>query len=138
MLKLSKLIDYATIILICLDQYKTVVSSSTVASKTHIPEPTVAKILKMLTKASLTKSSRGPGSGYSLIRNLNEITLSTVVEVIEGPIKVVNCDNNVCRIESEECILYGKWEILNQRIKNVLDTFTLAELQKNSIKLKNK
>lgn len=135
MLKLSKLIDYATIIIISLDQYKTVVSSSTLAARTHIPEPTVAKILKMLTRASLIKSSRGPGSGYYLLNELSEISLATVVRIIEGPIKLVDCKKDDCRIENEECILYGKWEILNYQIKNVFETLTLADLKKSSARL---
>lgn len=129
MLKLSKLTDYATIILICLDQHKTVVSSSALALETRIPEPTVAKILKLLTKASLTKSSRGPGSGYYLLNALHEITIAKVITSIEGPIKLVNCHEDVCRIISDKCILYQKWEVLNYQIKKIFETLTLADLK---------
>ncbi len=134
MLKLSKLIDYATIILISLDQSRSVVSSSTLATNTGIPEPTVAKILKLLTKSSLTKSLRGPGSGYFLLNRLDEITLAKVITIIEGPIRIVDCDNETCRIENDKCTLYGKWSVLNDKIKTVFETLTLADLKKNSAK----
>lgn len=129
MLKLSKLTDYAAIILICLNQHKTVVSSTVLATETRIPEPTVAKILKLLTRSSLTKSSRGPGSGYYILDELHEITMARLINSIEGTIDLVDCDKATCRIISEECLLYGKWEVLNERIRQVFETLTLADLK---------
>lgn len=134
MLKLSKLTDYATILLIYLDQHKNVVSSSMLASETNIPEPTVAKILKMLTKASLTRSTRGARSGYSLIHTLQEITLAQVINSIEGPIRLVNCSEDGCRIIATHCCLEGKWNLINEQIKAIFETVTVADLKKQNNK----
>ncbi|CAI3930406.1 DNA-binding transcriptional regulator [Commensalibacter papalotli (ex Botero et al. 2024)] len=129
MLKISKLTDYATILLIHLSRFKKPTSSSVLATETGVPEPTVAKVLKMLTRASLVKSCRGAGSGYSLSFPLKEITLAQVVVAIEGPIDLVNCDKDNCRLIAEECELYGKWEAISFQLRNVFENITIADLQ---------
>lgn len=129
MLKISKLTDYATILLIHLSRHNKPISSSVIAVQTNLPEPTVAKVLKMLTRAALVKSSRGAGSGYSLVFALEEITLDQVVLAIEGPIDLVNCEHENCRVIAEKCELYGKWGGISLQVRNVFEKITLAELK---------
>ncbi|MDI2090399.1 RrF2 family transcriptional regulator [Commensalibacter oyaizuii] len=133
MLKLSKLTDYATILLIHLSQHQKTVSSSVLAVETGIPEPTVAKVLKMLTRSSLVKSCRGAGSGYFLEHSLAEITLEQVVRAIDGPIDLVNCDQESCRITTVECKLNGKWNIVSHQVRRVFETITIADLKNKHV-----
>lgn len=130
MLKISKLTDYATILLIHLSRHNKPTSSSVIAVQTGLPEPTVAKVLKMLARASLVKSCRGAGSGYSLTSALEDITLAQVVHAIGGPIDLVNCERENCRVIAEDCELYGKWEGISSQVRNVFEKITIAELQK--------
>ncbi|MDI2113487.1 RrF2 family transcriptional regulator [Commensalibacter nepenthis] len=129
MLKISKLTDYATILLIHLSHHQKATSSSILAVETGVPEPTVAKVLKMLTRASLVQSCRGAGSGYMLNSALNQITLASVIFAIEGPIDLVNCDREHCRITLENCKLYGKWEGISLQVRNIFEKITVADLQ---------
>lgn len=129
MLKISKLTDYATILLIHLSKHEKATSSSILAVETGVPEPTVAKVLKMLARASLVKSCRGAGSGYTLVSDLDQITLATVVVAIEGPINLVNCDRENCRVILEECELYGKWEGISLQVRSVFEKITIADLK---------
>lgn len=129
MLKISKLTDYATILLIHLSEHEKATSSSILAVETGVPEPTVAKVLKMLARASLVKSCRGAGSGYTLVSDLDQITLATVVVAIEGPINLVNCDRENCRVILEECELYGKWEGISLQVRSVFEKITIADLK---------
>ncbi len=67
MLRISKLTDYAIVILsyLALDSAK-VLSAQQLAEATHLSLPTVSKILKILLAAKLLTSFRGTGGGYQL------------------------------------------------------------------------
>ncbi|CAI3922378.1 DNA-binding transcriptional regulator [Commensalibacter communis] len=132
MLKISKLTDYATILLIHLSRHQKAISSSILAVETGVPEPTVAKVLKMLTRATLVQSCRGAGSGYMLKSTLDQITLASVILAIEGPIDLVNCDHEHCRVTLKNCTLYGKWEGISLQVRDVFEKVTIADLQNQS------
>src|SRR5258708_16670210 len=66
MLRLSKLTDYAVVVLVRLDAGAEVQTSPGIAARTGIPEPTVAKVLKSLSAAALVTSQRGARGGYRL------------------------------------------------------------------------
>ncbi len=68
MLRLSKLADYATVLLVQLGQQDSLVTATALAGATGVPEPTVAKLLKGLAADGLVASHRGARGGYRLAR----------------------------------------------------------------------
>lgn len=60
MLRLSKLADYATVLLVHLGQHEGLATAAALAGETGVPEPTVAKLLKGLASSGLVISHRGP------------------------------------------------------------------------------
>ena len=62
MLRLSKLTDYAVVVLVRLSREAGVQTSPGIAATTGIPEPTVAKVLKILAAGGLVASQRGPAA----------------------------------------------------------------------------
>ncbi|XAO71852.1 MAG: Rrf2 family transcriptional regulator [Acetobacteraceae bacterium] len=59
MLRLSKLADYAAVLLVQLGQLDTLAMASSLAQSTGVPEPIVAKLLKGLAGEGLVTSFRG-------------------------------------------------------------------------------
>ena len=82
MLKLSKLTDYAVIVLGCLGQQGgRPVSASYVSEQTKLPEPTVQKVLKLMASKKiitahngrlLIDSKLGKGSKFTILLPLNK------------------------------------------------------------------
>src|ERR1700712_1695527 len=64
MLRLSKLTDYAVVVLVRLESSGGVTTSPCLSQDTGIPEPTVAKVLKALAASGLVVSQRGARGGY--------------------------------------------------------------------------
>ena len=130
MLKISKLADYAVIILgsLVFDQPR-VVSASWVANATHLELPTVSKILKLLAKAGLVLSLRGSGGGYQLTRGAKEVTVADVVSAIEGRLAVTECCaiSNACMLNSL-CTIKENWRAINKVIFSVLEGLTLYDM----------
>ena len=102
MLRLSKLTDYAVVVLVRLDSgMESVQTSPGIAATTGIPEPTVAKVLKTLAAAALVTSQRGARGGYRLARPLEDIPVGEVIAAMDGPIALAACvDGSATECES--------------------------------------
>jgi FeS assembly SUF system regulator len=143
MLRLSKLSDYAVVLLIRLsDTERTggccpdaVQTSPHVAATTGVPEPTVAKVLKALAGASLVVSQRGARGGYRLARPLDEISVADVISAVDGPIALTACVDGgagSCDVENL-CAVRGRWDLVNAAIRDALSGITLADMRAASI-----
>jgi len=140
MLRLSKLTDYAVVVLIRLAESEradedAVQTSPCIAAATGVPEPTVAKVLKALACGGLVQSQRGARGGYRLARPLCAISISDVIAVVDGPIALTACvDGGAggCDVESI-CAVKGRWDLVNSAIRGALATITLAEMRAASI-----
>lgn len=134
MLKLSRLTDYALVILVDLASQEHLAPTSEIALRTGIPDPTVSKVLKMLTKSRIVQSTRGACGGYSLTKAMNEISVAEIISAIEGPISLTTCtsdDGEGCNISSL-CPLSSGWKHVNDVINSTLSGMSINDLLANS------
>ena len=69
MLRISKLTDYATVLLARLAaRPQAQFTSAQLAAESHLATPTVSKLLKQLQRGGLVTSTRGVHGGYRLAR----------------------------------------------------------------------
>ncbi len=130
MLRLSKLTDYATVILSFMARDSTQVHAAMeIASATGIALPTVSKILKLLVNAKMLMSTRGSKGGYALARTPEKITIADVISALEGPIALTECSISLQGCEQASgCEIRGNWSLINQTIHNALESVTLADM----------
>jgi FeS assembly SUF system regulator len=130
MLRISKLTDYGTMILVYLAAQTTeVCSANDVANGTRIALPTVQKLLKILARGDLVRSLRGAEGGYALSRSPQNISAAQIVDVLEGPLSITECSMTDSQCELEDgCPVGDAWQKINRTIRGALDTVTLAEL----------
>jgi FeS assembly SUF system regulator len=135
MLRLSKLTDYAVVVLVRLDSGTVVQTSPGIAATTGIPEPTVAKVLKTLSAAALVTSQRGARGGYRLARPLEDIPVGEVITAMDGPITLAACvDGSVTECESLAlCPVRGRWDPVNDAIQRALSAISLADMREAAI-----
>lgn len=57
----------------------------------NISQKFLESILLILKKAEILQSKKGKGGGYLLAKPANEITIASVLRVLEGPIALVPC-----------------------------------------------
>lgn len=131
MIKVSKLADYAVVVLSELSRGKgKLLSANAIAESVAIPEPTVAKVLKLLAREQLVDSIRGAHGGYKLSMSEIEMTVADIVRAVDGPIALTACVENsdeCCSYESS-CPIKGRWDDVNDAIRNALKNVTLAEM----------
>lgn len=132
MLRISRLTDYGTLVLANLpSDTSQLLSASDVAAATGIGLPTVSKLLKILGKADLVKSTRGAHGGYRLSRSANEISAADIINALEGPVTITECSasDSHCDYESV-CSVGGAWQRINVAIRRALGDMNLNDLRR--------
>jgi FeS assembly SUF system regulator len=130
MLRISKLTDYATVILARLAAEPELrFTAAQIAAETHLAAPTVSKLLKQLHRKGLVMSTRGAAGGYVLARPAADITAAQILDALEGPVALTECSGTAshCGIE-RTCRVGHSWQRVNLAIRRSLQEISLLEL----------
>lgn len=129
-MRISRLTDYATVILAALAEDPARVQTATaLAERTHIGAPTVSKLLKQLHRAGMVSSTRGLHGGYRLARPAAQISAGAILDALEGPLALTDCSagQGQCGIE-QTCRVGRAWQRVNLAIRRALSEVSLAQL----------
>ncbi|NKI34654.1 SUF system Fe-S cluster assembly regulator [Wenzhouxiangella sp. XN79A] len=130
MLRISKLTDYATVVLAEMAAAPGECrSAAQLAEATRLEPPTVAKVLKTLARAGLIESVRGVNGGYRLVTAPAEVSVAAIIRAMEGPIALTECglEPGLCARE-HDCSLRGNWRRIGETVERALDAMSLADL----------
>jgi len=116
-----------------------VASAGQIARRFGVPKALLMNVLKELCAAGYVSSVRGVHGGYRLSRRPEEITLSDVVTVLEGPVRLAECltghpsvRDGACKI-MDRCPITDPIHRLQRRLSDFLRTVTLAEIVEPAI-----
>ena len=132
MLRISKLADYSTVIMVYLaKQGELLCNARDIAVHTHLSLPTVSKVLKRLTASGLLASVRGANGGYRLQRSPSDISVANIIDALEGKSSLVECGllPNSCSLQGV-CLIQGNWRLISHAIEMALDSVSLEALAK--------
>ena len=130
MLRMSKMADYGTLILTTMvHEPERIQSAAGIAAMIRVPVPTVSKILKILTREGLVRSLRGAKGGYMLSRSPTQITISHIINAMDGPIGMTECSitPGLCTQETG-CPVRANWQKVNRVVLHALDQITLDQM----------
>lgn len=129
MLRVTKLTDYATVVLTVMAAVPGVLSATDIAERAGLEPTTVSKVLKPLSQAGLVDSFRGAHGGYRLARDATSVRLIDIIEAMEGPLAVTECSvhGSQCGIE-KSCGMRTNWRRINDVIVQALQGVTLQEM----------
>ena len=130
MLRVTKLTDYATLVLtVMASEPSAVHSAAGLAERARLELPTVAKLLKPLAHAGLVAGIRGAAGGYRLARAPEAITLIEIVEAMEGPLGVTECSLHAGQCGREtHCGVRANWRRINDVVLEALRGVSLAQM----------
>jgi len=115
--------DYAVRALCYIANHKgKVVAVRLLVKELRIPRPFLRKILQVLNKKGILKSSKGQRGGFVLAKPANEIFLIELLKIFQGPLELSAClfkkkicpDRNICA--------------LRQKISNI-EKYVISELK---------
>lgn len=134
MLKISRLTDYGLLASVYLARHHgQVVAAREVAEFYHLPLPAITKVLKALHTSGLISSHRGVGGGYSFEGDAESVTLGRLIEVMEGPWDLTECETYeddgtaTCAIRvacPSRRFMFG----INRAVKGAFEQVTLGDL----------
>ena len=93
-----------------------------------------------LKKAELVESQKGPGGGYRLSKDSNQIQILEIFNAIDEKIKATGCSNNpneFCTGKGTRCLTHGLWQDLENLIGNYLQSVSLNDLIDGNRKVKD-
>jgi len=100
-----------------------------IAKKEDISLKYLEQVIIPLRTAGLVKSVRGSKGGYSLAKPPSEICLNDLVEVLDGPIDLIEClkDPKKCS-KSPSCVTRDIWKEASDAIYNIFHSITFEEM----------
>lgn len=102
-----------------------------IAAREGISYQFLEQIFLPLRRAGLIVSVRGAKGGYVLARPPEKIKVGDILQALEGPITPVECvgegNSGACG-KSAACLTRGIWERLRDKMVEVLDEITLADV----------
>src|SRR5690606_7786204 len=130
-LRISKIIDYGTLVLTHMaGSPDRVFSASDLASTLGLGQPTVSKILKLLGQHELVNSSRGARGGYMLGKPASQISVADIIDALEEqPFGLTECTAlpGACSVEAG-CHIRTNWQRINAIVRRTLEDVSVADM----------
>ena len=106
------------------------VSLAEISERQSISLSYLEQLFSKLRKQGLVNSMRGPGGGYSLSRDPNDIAISNIIMAVDENLDVTNCGNAAggCHETNKRCLTHNLWMDLSNRIQSFLDDISLQEM----------
>ena len=129
MLRISKLTDYAILMMVEMARDGEILSAHALAERIHVEVPTASKVLKLLAGSGLLLSYRGANGGYRVRNAAADISVAEVIAAIEGPIAMTECsvEEGLCSQE-DQCGLRSNWQRISLAVAQALRDVSLAEM----------
>ncbi|HET8638289.1 MAG TPA: SUF system Fe-S cluster assembly regulator [Acidobacteriaceae bacterium] len=131
MFRLNKLADYGLVVMeyVASQPEGHLHTARSVAEATHLPAPTVVKILKKLLDRGLLVSHRGVKGGYMAARASSLISVAEVIEAIDGPLGLTECATAPGRCELEgRCRIEANFRVIGRLLHQTLRGISLSDL----------
>ncbi len=93
------------------------------------------QLFSKLRRTNLVASVRGPGGGYTLNREPENLFVGEIIQAVNENIDATKCSGKSDCKGGEKCLTHNLWENLSDRISDFLNQISLQELmQKRDVK----
>jgi Rrf2 family iron-sulfur cluster assembly transcriptional regulator len=105
------------------------VSLAAISERQKISLSYLEQLFAKLRRNKIVSSTRGPGGGYTLTNDVDEVSVSDIILAVDESCKVVDCsDSDGCHGTDYQCLTHDLWQELSKEIRTFLDGITLAEI----------
>ena len=104
------------------------VSLADISERQGISLSYLEQLFAKLRRQELVKSVRGPGGGYQLSRQANEIFVAQIVDSVDENVDATKCAGRADCQGGETCLTHELWTDLSQQIHQFLISIDLASL----------
>jgi Rrf2 family iron-sulfur cluster assembly transcriptional regulator len=104
------------------------VSLAAISERQQISLSYLEQLFAKLRRNNIVSSTRGPGGGYTLTNNVDEVSVSDIILAVDETCKVVDCNENDNCHGNYQCLTHDLWQELSNEIRTFLDGITLSEI----------
>ena len=90
------------------------------------------QLFSKLRKSSLVTGSRGPGGGYVLAKDVDEINIAEIVLSVDEVLDITECEGKQDCKDGERCLTHGLWDELSVQLYGFLSSVKLGQLMRQS------
>ena len=111
------------------------VNLAEISARQKISLTYLEQLFGKLRKKGLVESIRGPGGGYRLALNADDITPAHVIYAVDEPIDATLCGGQQNCAGDTRCLTHDLWMGLNRNIAEYLNGISLGEIiRMNNVK----
>jgi len=105
------------------------VTLTDIATRQTISLSYLEQLFARLRKAGMVTGVRGPGGGYKLSREPEEISIAQIIAAVDEPIDSTKCGSKRnCNKNNQPCLTHDLWMGLSEQIRDYLENISLAEV----------
>jgi Rrf2 family transcriptional regulator, iron-sulfur cluster assembly transcription factor len=106
------------------------VSLASVAARQEISQEYLEQLFLKLRKHNLVDSTRGPGGGYRLARDAEDIRIADIVLAVDESLQVTRCTGDAVEgcVSGRQCLTHDLWSALGRQIYAFLAAVTLGDV----------
>lgn len=104
------------------------VSLADISERQGISISYLEQLFSKLRKNELVSSVRGPGGGYRLSRDGNDIFVAQIIDAVDEKVDVTRCAGNGNCQDGETCLTHDLWQDLSNQLHRFLSEISVQSL----------
>jgi len=104
------------------------VTLTDIATRQTISLSYLEQLFSRLRRADLVVGVRGPGGGYKLGCEANEISISEIILAVDEQVDLTNCERKGNCQDGQPCLTHDLWMGLSETVSSYLEGISLGEL----------
>ena len=109
------------------------VSLADISARQGISLSYLEQLFSKLRKAGLVKSVRGPGGGYLLGRDADDINVAEVILSVNEVLDATRCNGKANCKDGRACLTHNLWQELSDQIHSFLSGISLASVLQSNL-----
>jgi len=129
MIKINRRVEYALMVLKLMKEkeFAQLTTAREICDRFDTPFDTTAKVMQLMNTSGILHSHKGVKGGYTLARDLSEVSYMELVQLIEGKSFMMDCHDGPCELY-EKCNISQPIKRLNDYLINIFNSLSLNEL----------
>ncbi|MFK7995411.1 MAG: Fe-S cluster assembly transcriptional regulator IscR [Granulosicoccus sp.] len=104
------------------------VSLAEISTRQEISLSYLEQLFSKLRKNGLVTSTRGPGGGYSVARDLSAVAVSEIIGAVNESVDATQCAGKENCHSHGRCLTHDLWEGLSAQIEEFLSSVSLQDM----------
>jgi Rrf2 family iron-sulfur cluster assembly transcriptional regulator len=118
---------------LALHQDKGPVSLAAISDRQGISLSYLEQLFSKLRRNDVVSSTRGPGGGYKLTNDVDQVSVSDIILAVDESCKVVDCEDSEGCNGGYQCLTHDLWQELSNEIRTFLDGITVSEIMSQEV-----